>query len=73
MMNLSVHVIPRSSREEIIEKNGIWKIYLHESPERGKANEKVCELIARKLEIPKSKVKIVRGETSKNKWIEVLP
>ena len=71
-MNLSVRVIPRSSQEKIIEESERnWKVYLHTSPERGKANQRLRELIAEKLHISKSKIKIIRGETKPFKIIEV--
>ena len=71
-MRLSVRVIPRASREEIIEESKTsWKVYVHESPERGKANRRLLVLIAERLDVPKSKIRIIRGETSKSKIIEV--
>ncbi len=72
-MRLSVRVIPRASREKIVqESEGTWKVYLHESPERGKANGRLCELIAERFGVSKTKVRILRGETKKLKQIEVL-
>ena len=73
-MRLSVRVIPRASREEIVKgQNGMWKVYLHASPERGKANERLLELMAEKFSVSKNKVKIIRGETARLKLLEVLP
>lgn len=71
-MAISVRVIPRSSQEKIVvEDGGAWRVYVHASPERGKANKRLCELIAEKLGVSKGQVKIVRGETNSKKVIEV--
>lgn len=71
-VKISVRVITRSKRELIEEEaSGIWKVYLHTVPEQGKANERLRELIAEHLDVSKSAVRIVRGETSKHKIIEV--
>jgi uncharacterized protein len=40
-------------------------------PDKGKANEALIVLVARALEIPKSNVKIVSGDTSRLKTLEI--
>ena len=42
-----------------------------QAPEGGKATKAVCELVARSIGIPKSKVRCVRGETSRHKQLEI--
>ncbi len=70
-MRISVKVTPRSSRELVIKEGSRWKVSVRESPERGKANQKVTELIADFLGAPKGCVKIIAGFTSRVKTIEV--
>ena len=41
------------------------------APEKGKANQAVIELLAEALQLPKSAVRIVRGETSTSKLAEI--
>jgi hypothetical protein len=41
------------------------------APEKGKANRALCEFIAEKLGVAKSKVRIVSGETSRLKRIHI--
>ena len=41
-------------------------------PEKGKANKKVIELIAKELSISKSTIKIKTGTTAKLKILEIL-
>lgn len=48
------------------------KIYLTAVPIQGKANKELIKLLSVKLNISKSKIKIIRGEKSKEKIIEVL-
>jgi uncharacterized protein YggU (UPF0235/DUF167 family) len=40
-------------------------------PERGKANEAVCRLLAARLGLPASAVTVVRGATSRDKLLQV--
>ncbi len=40
-------------------------------PEKGKANKALIDLLAKEWKIPKSSIKIVRGETSRVKILEV--
>ncbi|MBZ5607925.1 MAG: DUF167 domain-containing protein [Acidobacteriia bacterium] len=72
-MDLRVKVIPKSSKTELagILPDGTWKIKVTAAPEKGKANRAVCEFIAEKLGVAKSKVRIVSGETSHLKRIHV--
>ena len=48
------------------------KIYLTAVPIQGKANKELVKLLSEKLSVSKSKIKIIRGEKSKEKVIEVL-
>jgi len=71
-MILEVKVKPKSSQERIVpSETGPWTVYLREAPEKGKANESLRRLIAKRFEVPRSSVRIVKGETSKLKWVEV--
>ena len=71
IVKLQVKVFPKSSREQIIEKDGIIKAYVKAAPEKGKANKALIELIAKEYKVSKSKVKVIKGETSRSKVIEV--
>ena len=71
-MILEIKVVPRSSRVELVEKEGVLKAYVNEAPDKGKANKAVIALIAKEYKVPKSNVKIVSGLTSRNKRVEVV-
>jgi hypothetical protein len=40
-------------------------------PEDGKANAAVCKLVAKTLGVPKSAVRVVRGESARHKMLEI--
>lgn len=75
---LQVKVIPNSSRTKIAgkfldEKNQEYlKINLTAVPEDGKANEALIKFLAKELKISKSKIEIIRGETSRIKLLRIL-
>ncbi|MBF0493593.1 MAG: DUF167 domain-containing protein [Candidatus Omnitrophica bacterium] len=71
-MKLTVKVIPRSSRSELVPDKENLKAYLHSAPDKGKANKELVELVACRYNVPKSRVVILSGETSRNKILEVL-
>jgi len=48
------------------------KIYLTAAPIDGRANKELIKLLSEKLGVSKSKVRIIRGEKSKEKVIEIL-
>lgn len=76
-MILNIKVTPNSSRSRIVgkfldEKNQKYlKINLAAIPEDGKANKELIKFLSKLLKIPKSKIKIIRGETSRMKVVEI--
>lgn len=86
-MKFSCKVIARSSKNEVvgIEKLSRLgfdfvrkdkdmpeiKVYTRAVPVDGKANKEVISLLSEALGVAKSKIKIVKGETSNKKIIEV--
>ena len=70
--DLPVRVSPRSSRNKLsLEPNGTLRVWVTASPTDGQANEAVCNLLADALDIAKSRVSIIRGDTSRAKMIRV--
>jgi len=70
-MKLRIKVFPKSSREELVEKDGLVKAYVKAPPDKGKANKAVIALIAKKFKVAKSNVEIKIGKTGRNKIVEV--
>ena len=68
----AVRVQPRSSRDEISgEWEGGLKIRLQAPPLEARANEALCRFLAEILKIPASAVRILSGERSRTKRVEI--
>jgi len=71
-MRLSVKVVPRSSRDRVVGWMGdTLKVCVTAAPERGKANAAVVGVLSDALGVPRAAVRIVAGETSPRKTVEV--
>jgi uncharacterized protein (TIGR00251 family) len=72
-MTLRVKVIPRSSASGIVGQlpDGTLKVKLAAVPERGKANEELCRLLAGHYGVAKSAVTVVSGHTSALKLVRI--
>ena len=71
-MKINIKVLPRSSQNKIVGKmpDGTIKIKLKAPPVDGEANKKLIELLSKEWGIAKSKIKIIKGLTSRNKIVE---
>jgi uncharacterized protein (TIGR00251 family) len=71
-MKIKVRVIPKSSQKMVqSELDGSLKVKLTAAPEKGKANKQLIEVLAEHYHISKSKIKILKGTTSKDKVLEI--
>jgi len=68
---IQVKVTPRSSRNAVELRDGAVKVWLMASPTNGQANAALCELLAKRLSVPKSEVCVTRGEASRLKTVAV--
>ncbi len=67
-----VTVKPRAKKEEVRKTDeGQYIASVHAPPQEGKANKALIELLANYFSVPKSSVRIIRGQTSRKKLIEV--
>ena len=67
-----VRVQPRASRNAVEgEWQGALKVRLTAPPVDDKANAALCAFLAEQLNIPRSAVRILAGERSRNKRVEV--
>jgi len=72
MGDLAIRVQPRAKRTEVAgERAGAVVIRVSAPPVDGKANEAVCRLVAERAGVPRSAVRIVRGEGARDKRIRV--
>lgn len=70
-MNLNIRVIPKSSRSLIKEEDGSVRAYLTQPAQDNLANKQLIELLARYFKVKKYQIRIIRGEKSRNKVVEV--
>lgn len=71
-VRFSVRVQPRSSREGVDGVHGdALRVRVNAPPVEGAANEAVVAVIAGALGVPRRAVRIVAGETSRSKVVEV--
>jgi uncharacterized protein (TIGR00251 family) len=67
---LSVRAQPGARKDEIV---GKWadsiKVRVTAPPEKGKANEAIIKLLAKKLGLKKPAISLISGETSREKKI----
>lgn len=71
-MKLNIKVVPRASKDRIVEENGALKIYVTSPAVDGMANKAVIESLADHFKTKKRMVKIISGEKSRNKTVEIL-
>ncbi len=71
-MVLDIRVIPKASRALIKKEAGGIKAYLTKPAQDGLANKQLIDLLAGYLKVKKYQLKIIKGEKSSRKLIEVL-
>lgn len=68
---IAVRVTPRSSRNRVETDEDGLRVWVTAAPTDGQANAAVCALLAEALGVPKSRIAVVRGATSRSKRIAV--
>jgi len=71
-MKITVKVIPSAScnKVEVIKETEL-KVYVTSSPQKGKANKQMINVLSHFFGTRKSALRIVKGETSRQKVIEI--
>jgi uncharacterized protein (TIGR00251 family) len=71
---IAVRITPRASRNKIVEvlPDGTIKIHIAAPPVDGEANEELIKFLAEVLNIAKSRLEIVAGQTGRDKLISVV-
>jgi uncharacterized protein (TIGR00251 family) len=70
-MIIEVKVTPKASSNRLVEADGTIQVYVTTAPEDGKANKAVIRLLAKHYGVARSRISIIRGETSRNKTVEI--
>ena len=69
---INVRVVPRASKSEIVgEHDGALKVRVNAPPIDGVANAELIKVLSKKLNVPKSAVEIISGQTSKHKQVRI--
>ena len=72
-MKIKVHVKPNSKKEIVeIMEDGSYLVKVNVPPREGLANQRVVELLAKKLNKPKSALSLISGNRGKKKIFEIL-
>ena len=71
MKIIEAKVIPNARKNEVSPEGEGFKVYVKAPAVEGKANKAVIEVLADFFKIKKSQVKIIRGEKSRRKVIEI--
>ncbi len=69
---IDIKAVPNASRDQIVGWLGqSLKIRVQCPPEDGRANQRLCKLLAAHLELSKDAVSVVTGQTSPHKTVEI--
>ena len=69
---ISVRVQPRASRDRVLGfRDGTVRVSVTAPPQDGRANAAVLVLLAERLGVAKSRLRIVRGHSSRDKLVAV--
>ena len=71
-MKIRIKVKP-GSKTESVEVGEVLVISVKEPAKDGRANRAVISLLARHFSVPQNKIRIVSGQSSKKKIVELLP
>ena len=71
-MRYAVRVVPRAKQNKVVEEEGRLKVFLTDPPVEGQANKALIEVLAGYLGVRKSRIRIIRGEKSRDKVVEVV-
>jgi uncharacterized protein len=72
MARITITVSPGARRSEIVGRHGDgWRARVAAPADRGRANEALCELLAGLLHVGRTSVRVVGGQTSRRKIVEI--
>ena len=66
---IRLKIVPNSSKNEIILEDEFIKVKVTAQPIENKANKALIEFLSKQFKIPKTKIQILKGETSKEKTV----
>lgn len=70
-MIINIKVISKAKRNYVLQTKKGLKVYVTSSPEKGRANVAVINLLSEFLKVKKYQINIINGQHSRNKVIEI--
>jgi len=72
-MRLAIRITPNASRDEVVGRtdDGAFRVKVQSPPVEGAANRRLIRFLADRLGVPKSRIRIVSGDTSRTKQLEI--
>ena len=69
---LQLRVAPGATRAGVVGRYGdAWKVRVAAAPDGGRANDAVVRLLAETLSVPRDAVKLVSGQSARDKMVEL--
>jgi uncharacterized protein (TIGR00251 family) len=70
-LRITVKVVPNARKAQVKEEQGRLKVWVTAPAVEGKANAALIETLAEHFKVRKSAIAIVRGETSREKVVDI--
>jgi len=71
MLHIRVKVTAGAAREHVADEDGQLHIFVKEPPQDNMANRRVVQIVAERLHVPTSAVRIMAGHRARNKTLEI--
>ena len=67
----NIRVTPHAKQNKVIESGGVLRVYTTVAPENGRTNSAVIDLLSDYFDVPKSRIKIQKGLTGRDKVVSI--
>ena len=71
MKRFNIKVTTNARKNEVVIEGGLMRVYVNAPAHEGKANAAVIQTLAQHYDIKKNAIRIVRGEKSRLKVVEI--
>lgn len=70
-MLIDVKVVPNASKNKVLKNGDVYRVYVNSPAADGKANKALMDVLSEHFSVKKNNIRIVRGEKSRNKVVEI--
>jgi len=71
-VKINVKVTPNAKKPGIIEEQGVINVKINAPAKEGKANKSLIKMLSAYFSVSKSRIKILKGESSRNKIVDII-